>query len=129
MVAGREAIMDFLRPHVSNESEEIDLFLSLQEALANAVMHGSRNDPSAQIRCAVTIDPSAFTVVVRDPGRGFDPQSIPRLTENVGNHTESGRGICLMRSLMDEVTYSRNGSEVLLRKLRTAPPQASPANE
>ncbi len=42
-------------------------------------------------------------------------------TEAGTNVTEHGRGICLMRSLMDEVTYRHGGAEVQLRKLRAAP--------
>jgi len=124
MVAARELVMDFLRPHYSNELEEIDIFIALQEALANAALHGCKDDASKTIRCSVDVDPSAFTITIRDPGPGFDPDAATKPTEAGTNITEHGRGICLMRSLMNEVTYGHGGSEVRLRKLRAVPSPA-----
>jgi len=124
MVAAREFAMDFIRPHCSTELEEIDIFVALQEALANAVLHGCENDPSKTICCWVEIDASAFTITISDPGPGFDPNAAAKLTEGGANTTERGRGISLMRSLMNEVTYGHGGSEVRLRKMRSFPPPA-----
>ncbi len=121
MVRARESVMDFIRPHCSGDLEEIDVLVALQEALANAALHGSQNDSSKTIRCRVEIDPSAFTITIRDTGPGFDVEAATRPTEAGTNVTEHGRGICLMRSLMDEVTYRHGGAEVQLRKLRAAP--------
>ena len=42
----REAVMDFVNPYFASEFEEIDVLIALQEALANAVLHGCQNDPS-----------------------------------------------------------------------------------
>jgi len=122
MVAAREFAMDFIRPHCSSELEEIDIFIALQEALANAVFHGCENNPSKTICCRVEIDASAFTITISDPGPGFDPDAVTKFTEGGTNTTERGRGICLMRSLMNEVTYGHEGSEVHLRKTRALPP-------
>ncbi len=121
MVGARELVMDFIRPHCPSELEEIDIFITLQEALANAALHGCKHDASKTICCSVEIDASAFTITVRDPGPGFDPDAATKTTEAGANTTEHGRGICLMRSLMNEVTYGHGGSEVRLRKTRTMP--------
>jgi len=125
LVPAREAIMDVLRDYCSSEAEEIDLFLALQEALANAVRHGCRDDPAKQIFCSVQVDPAAFTIGIRDSGAGFDAQRLAAPGGSAPNLSESGRGIFLMRSVMDEVTHGRGGSEVRLRKLRA--PAASSA--
>jgi anti-sigma regulatory factor (Ser/Thr protein kinase) len=109
--------MDFLKEHGLCEGQEIDIFVALQEALANAALHGCQNDRAKTIRCWVEIDPSAFTIVIQDPGPGFDVAATTTADPSV-NTTEHGRGICLMRSLMDDVSYRRGGSEVRLRKLR-----------
>jgi len=125
MVRARESVMDFIRPHCSGDLEEIDILVALQEALANAALHGSQNDRSKTIWCSVEIDPSAFTMTIRDPGPGFDVEAATQPTESGTNVTEHGRGIPLMRSLMDEVSYRRGGSEVQLRKLRAVPSSAA----
>jgi serine/threonine-protein kinase RsbW len=117
MVAARESVMDFIRENGANETEEIDIFLALQEALANAVLHGCKNDGTKRIRCCIEIDPSAFVIVVRDPGPGFDVPST-EAADLSANLTGHGRGISLMRSLMNDISYVHGGSEVRLRKLR-----------
>jgi serine/threonine-protein kinase RsbW len=121
LAASRQALMDFLAPHCSGDLEEVDILLAAQEALANAILHGCRNDASKTIHCSVMIDPSAFTITVRDPGRGFDVEAATQASEAGSNTTTHGRGIAMMRSLMDEVVYRRGGAEVQLRKLRSTP--------
>jgi serine/threonine-protein kinase RsbW len=117
MVAARESMMDFIKENGASEGEEIDIFVALQEALANAVLHGCQNDGTKTIRCWIEIDPSAFMIVIRDPGPGFDVAATETAGPSV-NTTEHGRGICLMRSMMNDISYGHRGSEVRLRKLR-----------
>lgn len=121
MVASRQAVMDFLAPYCASELEEIDILVALQEALANAVFHGCKDDPSKIIHCSAGVDASGFTIVIRDPGPGFEVEAVTGCADGAVNVTEHGRGISLMRSLMDEVTYGRGGAEVCLRKLRAVP--------
>ena len=53
---------------------EFEIELALREALANAIEHGSGNDPSKQVECCVACDHErGMLIVVRDPGPGFDP--------------------------------------------------------
>lgn len=122
MIAVRDRIMDFLHEHCADEQQEIDIMIALQEGLANAVLHGSGNDPSKIIRCAVDITPEAITIIIRDPGQGFDTAAAADSTDDGTNLTQHGRGIHLMRSLMDEVNYRHGGSELQLKKLRTTRP-------
>ncbi len=116
LVPARDAIMDLVRGHCADEQQEIDIMLALQEALANAILHGCGNDPDKRVRCVVEVSPSAITVIVQDPGPGFDAGSAIDSTEDGTNLTEHGRGIYLMRSLMDEVSYRHRGSEVVMKK-------------
>jgi serine/threonine-protein kinase RsbW len=115
----RDAIVEFIREYCTDEQQEIDVFLALQEALANATLHGCQNDSSKLVRCTVEITPSAMTFDIRDPGPGFETESAADEAEDGTNLTEHGRGIYLMRSLMDQVSYRQRGSEVLMKKLRT----------
>jgi len=118
LAPGRDAIMNFVREHCTNEQQEIDIMLTLQEALANAILHGCRGDAAKLVHCTVEISPAAIEFTVRDPGPGFDTANPTDIADDGTNLTEHGRGIHLMRSLMDEVTYRRNGTELHLKKLR-----------
>ncbi len=118
MIAARDHMMDFVREYCSGEQEEIDIFLALQEALANAVLHGCRNDPGKSVQAWVQIDDAAISIVIRDPGVGFDLAKLNGSAAEL-NLTGHGRGICLMRSLMDDVSFQRHGSEVHLTKRRS----------
>lgn len=118
LTPGRDAIMDFVHQHCADEQQEIDIRLALQEALANAILYGCKNDAGKLVHCLVEISPSAIELIVRDPGEGFDTSSAIDEAEDGSNLTQHGRGILLMRSLMDEVGYRHNGSELHLKKLR-----------
>lgn len=111
----RDRVMQFVVEHCPDEGDQIDVLVALQEALANAALHGCKDDPAKKIRCVVTADESEITISVSDPGPGFDlaladPENY-RLTT-----LTHGRGICLIRSLVSEVTCKRRGAEILLRK-------------
>jgi serine/threonine-protein kinase RsbW len=91
--------------------------LALHEALANAVMHGCKNDPAKEVQCCVACDESrGLLIVVRDPGGGFDPAALPSPVTGQNIYSEHGRGIYLINQLMDEVHYERGGTEIHMRK-------------
>ena len=97
--------------------EELAVELALREALNNAVVHGNRLDPGklVQVYCRCELG-RELSLIVRDQGIGFDPSGIadPLALENL--QAEHGRGILLMRSQMDEVSFERGGTEVHMHK-------------
>jgi serine/threonine-protein kinase RsbW len=101
--------------------EEPAVGLALREALSNAVLHGNRLDPCklVQVHCRCELG-KGVSMVVKDQGRGFNPTAIPDPSA-VGNlEAEHGRGILLMRWLMDEVSFEFGcwGTEVHMFKKR-----------
>jgi len=120
MFAARDEIMQFLNAQGIKGDEEIDILVALQEALSNAVLHGCRDNPAKTVHCTVQGDDDEVNITVHDPGPGFDAGSISEFEGGI-NLTGHGRGILLMRSLMDEVTYRQHGSEVQLKKIRHRP--------
>jgi serine/threonine-protein kinase RsbW len=97
--------------------KEFEIEMALREALANAVLHGCNADPSKKVECSVTGDrDQGILIVVRDPGSGFDPASIPSPTDDSNLHSDHGRGILLINNLMDEVNHERNGTVIRMRK-------------
>ena len=91
--------------------------VAVQEGLANAVLHGCGDDRAKQLECTVEVNSTEINIVIRDPGPGFDT-SLGDSAEDGTNLTHHGRGIMLMRGLMDEITYRRGGSELHMKKLR-----------
>jgi serine/threonine-protein kinase RsbW len=99
--------------------KEFEIEMALREALANAVTHGCKGDPAKKIDFSITEEPGrGILIVVRDPGRGFDPSALPSPTDSQNLFSEHGRGIFLINRLMDEVKYDRNGTEIRMRKFR-----------
>jgi serine/threonine-protein kinase RsbW len=97
--------------------KEFEIELAFREALANAILHGCKADPAKKIECTVTGDQEqGITIVVRDPGSGFDPASLPSPTDDSNLHSDHGRGILLINKLMDEVKHERNGTVIRMRK-------------
>ena len=111
----REEVMKFVNQHCSDQEVQIDLLVAVQEALANAALHGCRDDPAKRIQCTVMATPQEITIAVRDPGTGFNTELA-----DPGNYRPTrlrhGRGICLIRSLVSELSFAHNGTEIVMRK-------------
>jgi serine/threonine-protein kinase RsbW len=88
--------------------------VSLAEALANAMLYGNGGDPAKRVRVEVTVKRSALQARITDQGSGFDPDRVPDPTAPEQLHRPCGRGIFLMRQLMDEVHYNDQGNAVTL---------------
>jgi len=100
---------------VNGKADAIEL--ALQEALANAVVHGAKEDPTKVVECVVACDEErGVLIIVRDPGEGFDPGAIPTCTIGENLYSNHGRGIFLINQLMDEVKFRKNGTEIHMVK-------------
>lgn len=112
-----EQIMQAVRDTKCVNGKEDAIELSLQEALANAVVHGAKEDPTKVVECLVVCDEQrGVLIIVRDPGAGFDPESIPTCTLGENLYSNHGRGIFLINQLMDEVKFHKNGTEIHMVK-------------
>lgn len=86
----------------------------LSEALANAMLYGNRGDGGKRVRLEVTLGTNELRARVTDQGNGFDPAAIPDPTRPENITRPGGRGLFLMRKLMDEVFYNERGNSVTL---------------
>jgi len=110
-------VMQLIRLKGIAAGHEVDVEIAIQEALANAIKHGCHNDPAKTVQCVVACDDAGeLTVVVRDPGPGFDVAAVPSPLDGAGLMKESGRGIFLINELMDEVKFEEGGRSILMRK-------------
>ena len=114
----RDQIVDFIRECGHTDRPDYNLLVAVQEALANAVVHGCRSDPTKVIRCHVKCDHAGISISVHDPGPGFDVRSLGDPTAEDALCREHGRGIFMLRSLMDEVRFENGGRSLEMRKMR-----------
>jgi len=113
-----QEVMAVVRQMKGVEGKEDAIELSLQEALANAVIHGAKEDPRKTVECLVSSDEErGILIVVRDPGTGFTPETIPGCTIGENVYSNHGRGIFLINQLMDKVEFRKNGTEIHMVKL------------
>jgi serine/threonine-protein kinase RsbW len=98
------------------------LLLCCTEAVNNAILHGNHSDPSKLVRLKCTILKTSLVVVVNDEGAGFEAKKLPNPLSKKNLLKENGRGVFLMRSLMDEVKYTRTKTGMSVRmKLKLMP--------
>jgi serine/threonine-protein kinase RsbW len=93
--------------------EEHAVELALREALSNAVVHGNQLDAHklVHVRCRCKVG-KAISLIVSDQGQGFDARTIPDPVAVENLEAEHGRGIQLMKLVMDEVSFQQRGTEV-----------------
>jgi CheY-like chemotaxis protein len=131
-----------------DESNSIRVCIALEEALRNALFHGNLELSSEQregdaddyrriiehrranmpfcdrhLFVRVRFSPGQAMFVIRDEGPGFDPAALPDPTDPENLDKVSGRGLLLMKTFMDEVSYNDRGNEVTMIK-RAAEPVA-----
>jgi len=101
-----------------SEDDIMSIAMAVREAAVNAVLHGNAYDPGKKVTLAFDTGDKDLTIIVRDQGKGLDVESIPDPLAPENLLKQSGRGIFLMRSLMDEVDIkaSATGTEVKLIK-------------
>ena len=112
-----DQLMRFILKFRSADGTETDIELALLEALTNAVIHGNSENSFKRVYviCRCYMD-GEVSIMVRDEGTGFDSSAVlnPTFRENL--LFTHGRGIYLMRTLMDEVSFEEGGSVVRMRK-------------
>jgi serine/threonine-protein kinase RsbW len=112
-----QEVMAVVRQMKGLSGKEDAIELALQEALANAVIHGAKEDPTKTVECLVSSDDErGVLIVVRDPGPGFAPEAIPACTVGENVFSNHGRGIFLINQLMDKVEFRKNGTEIHMVK-------------
>jgi len=101
-----------------SEDEIDDISIAVTEAVNNAITHGNKNNESKSIEISYKNEKEKIIVYVKDNGGGFEIDKIsdPRMNENLLK--DSGRGILIMKSLMDDVVVKsdNHGTEVQLVK-------------
>jgi len=112
-------VLSELRPYLKFESDLIWLRLVLDEAINNSIIHGhgeSLGKPEKPVLIRYSAGPSKLIISIEDTGEGFDPASIPDPTADENLMNINGRGIFLMKCIMDEVVFNDRGNVISLVK-------------
>lgn len=121
MEAFIEEVMDHVNQYNVEKTSAYAIRLSLNETLANAHKHGNRGDESSKIFVHYLITGEFFRLTVKDEGQGFDHEALPDPTVEENLLLPHGRGIFLMRSMMDEVEFNDTGNAIKVMKYLSLP--------
>lgn len=91
-----------------------NLRTALAEALSNAIIYGNAEDPSTSVDVRVELSREAVRIHVTDRGIGFDRSHLPDPTTPENIIAERGRGLFVMRHLVDRVDFNEQGNSVCL---------------
>lgn len=125
----------------SDETSVVQVAVALREAIVNAIVHGNLEVSSdlleeggaaftqaiearqhkppyrdRKVSVLARYAPAEVTYVVSDQGPGFDPRTLPDPTDLTNLEKSSGRGLMLIRTFMDEVTFNDRGNEIRMTK-------------
>lgn len=99
-----------------NKDKYNNLALSFSEALSNSITHGNKLDKSKKVSLTIKVNETKMTVIIKDQGKGFDPNAIPDPTKPENILKDNGRGIHIMKSFLDDLkfNFTKDGTETIL---------------
>ena len=100
------------------EKDMFNVQLAFEEAITNAVMHGNRSDPQKNIYLKCDVQKDEVVLSIRDEGCGFNPDVLPDPRHPDSLLVPTGRGIFLIRHIMDKVEFLPEGNGLTMTKSR-----------
>jgi len=99
-----------------DEDKADNLAIVLTELVNNAIIHGNKNNPKKNVTLKVFYYQKYIRVSIQDQGNGFNPEQLDDPTNPENLWKESGRGIFLVRNLIDKVEFlpSDEGTEIVI---------------
>jgi serine/threonine-protein kinase RsbW len=94
----------------------INCQIAISEALVNAIVHGNKENPDKSVCINIGYDKSTLVIKIKDEGEGFNLEEIPDPTKNDNLLKEHGRGLYIIKSLVDkfECNSSEKGTEFVI---------------
>jgi serine/threonine-protein kinase RsbW len=86
----------------------------LSEALSNAILQGNREDRTKWVEVRAELVPDVIRVSITDEGAGFDPDSVPEPIRPEQLDEARGRGLFLIRKLVDSVQFNEQGNSICM---------------
>jgi serine/threonine-protein kinase RsbW len=110
------AITELKKEFPITDEEVFHVKLVLEEALLNAIKHGNKMREDRKVDISVALENNKLIIIIHDEGEGFNHEKVPDPTHEENIERTSGRGVYLMKQLMDEVTYFNGGRSVKIVK-------------
>ncbi|KAA3660019.1 MAG: ATP-binding protein [Calditrichaeota bacterium] len=103
-----------------SEQERDNIAIAITEAVNNAIYHGNKLDKNKKIHYSIHSSGNSLRFSIRDEGNGFKPSDVPDPLEPANLLKENGRGIFILKSLMDDVSYdfTAGGTTITLVKTK-----------
>jgi serine/threonine-protein kinase RsbW len=105
-----------------DESLTHQIVMAADEATNNAMRHAHQGNPDAPVQIQCFLGPDSIEIRLHDEGEPFDVQAVPHL--DPAELRVGGRGVFLMRTLMDELTCeprpARGNTLRMVKRCRTA---------
>jgi CheY-like chemotaxis protein/anti-sigma regulatory factor (Ser/Thr protein kinase) len=92
--------------------------LAFTEAFTNAVVHGNKNDPHKFVDVEITFSGEEVVIIIKDKGKGFKVPDLKSYALSDDIYASSGRGIFLMNSYMDSLSFNETGNQITMTKKR-----------
>ena len=109
-------ILEWLKPRDLDDSALFDIRLCVEEVVRNAITHGNNDDKSLKVIVNYWLEGDSLIVEVEDEGQGFDLDKVPDPTIGENLMRGSGRGVYLIRKLVDKMELNDRGNKVKLTK-------------
>jgi len=118
---GEKVAQEIDCPEKIRETLPGQLAVVLTEGLVNAIKHANKTGPNTEIHVRINVSNKDLIVRIYDNGLGFDLDSVPPPCFTSCGLEVKGRGIFIIRSLMDTVKYSKSdGGNVLEMRKKLA---------
>lgn len=99
-----------------DEGRLFDIRLCIEEAVRNAMVHGNHDDAKRMVKATYWVASGELSIEIEDEGPGFDHAGVADPTTEPHILKGSGRGVYLIKKLMDRVEYNNKGNKVLMVK-------------
>ncbi len=111
-------VESYLERKKVDKSVIADIAICVTEIVINGIIHGNQSNPDKRVKIAIDKEDSKVKVVIHDEGKGFNPEDIANPIAEENLLKEVGRGIFIVKSLMDEVTvvHEKDGTKTTIVK-------------
>lgn len=109
-------VLDSIKDLNLDKDTTFDIRLCLEEAIINAMKYGNKCNKDLPVSISYSFAAGKLKITIKDQGKGFNYADIPDPRSNSNILKHGGRGLFLIRNLMDEVKFNDSGNEIKMVK-------------